>query len=148
VRSYIDPVRVLAAVGAVCFAYLAVIPGAVVGATVDSACAGPQCAYSPPLTVYLVIAFGAAALALAGSAATMAIYAAHPSPRSERLVSTSLKASVAVIGVLLLSEVALPHPVAVLVIVAACVPVGLIGAARRRPSPARPPGAGTRRVPG
>lgn len=140
--------RVLAALGAVCFAYLAVIPGAVVGATVDSACAGSQCGYSPPLTAYLVIAFGAAALALAASAGTMAMYAARPSPRSERLVGTSLKASVAVIGVLLLSEVALPHPVAVLLIVAVCVPISLIGAARRRPTPGRPQGAGTHRAPG
>jgi hypothetical protein len=124
-------VRLLAALGAVCFAYLAVIPGAVVGATVDSACAGPQCGYSPPVTVYLVVAFGATALVLAASAVTMAIYATRPSPVTERLVRTSLKASAALIGVLLLSEIALPHPLAVLAIVAACVPIALIGAARR-----------------
>lgn len=141
--------RVLAAFGAVCFAYLAVIPGAVVGATIDSACAGSQCGYSPPLTVYLVLAFGATALALAASAATMAVYAARPSRRSERMVGFALKASAALVGVLLLSEIALPHPVAVLVIVAACVPVALIGAARRRtPMRVRPPGAGTHRAPG
>jgi hypothetical protein len=126
-------VRVLAALGAVCFAYLAVIPGAVVGATIDSACAGSQCDYSPPVTAYLVIAFGATAVALGASAITMAIYAARPTPGSERLVRSSLKASVALVGVLLLSEVALPHPVAAIVIVAVCVPIALIGAARRRP---------------
>lgn len=139
--------RVLAALGAVCFAYLAVIPGAVVGATIDSACSGSQCDYSPPVTVYLIVAFGATALALGASAITMAIYSARPSPPTERLVRTSLKASAALVGVLLLSEIALPHPVAALVIVAACVPIALIGAARRV-NPARPPGAGTRRAPG
>jgi hypothetical protein len=133
VQSYIDRVRLLAALGAVCFAYLAMIPGALVGATVDSACAGSQCEYSPPVTVYLVIAFGATAAALAAAAITMAIYAAKPSPRGERLVGISLKASVALIAVLLLSELALSHPVAALVIVGACVPIALIGAARRRP---------------
>jgi len=126
-------VRVLAALGAVCFAYLAVIPGAVVGATMDSACGAAECNYSPSVAVYLVVAFGATALALAGAAIAMAIYAAKPSPASERVVRTSLKASVALVGVLLLSELALPHPIAVLVILAACVPVALIGAARRRP---------------
>ena len=140
IQSYIDRVRVLAALGAVLFAYLAVIPGAVVGATVDSACAGPQCGYSPPLTAYLVIAFGATAAALGASAITMAIYAARPSPGHERLVGFSLKVSVALVAVLLLSEVALPHPVAAIVIVGVCVPIALIGAARRRgPTRARLP---------
>ena len=138
----------LAALGAICFAYLAVIPGALVGATVDSACAGSQCDYSPPLTVYLVVAFGASALALALAAVAMAVYAARPSPRSERLVGNSLKASVAAIGVLLLSELALPHPVAALVVVAVCVPIALIGSARRHAATGRPPGAGTHRAPG
>jgi hypothetical protein len=133
-------VRVVAALGAVCFAYLAVIPGALVGATVDSACAGPQCGYSPPLTVYLVLAFGATTLALAASAVTMAIYAVRPTRSNERLVGTSLKASAVLIGLLLLSEIALPHPVAAVVIIALCVPIGLIGAARRnRPTRARLP---------
>jgi len=127
-------VRVLAALGAVCFAYLAVIPGALVGATVDSACAGPQCGYSPPVTVYLVFAFGATALALVASAVTMAIYAMRPTRSSERLVGVSLKASAALIGVLLLSEIALPHPVAAVAIIAVSVPIALIGAARRRES--------------
>jgi hypothetical protein len=69
----LKPVRVLAALGAVCFTYLAVIPGAVVGATVDPACSGSQCSYSGPVTVYLVIAFGASALALAAAAVAMAL---------------------------------------------------------------------------
>jgi hypothetical protein len=125
-------VRVLAALGAVCFAYLAVIPGALVGATVDSACAGGVCDYSPPITVYLVLAFGATAVALAACSVTMATYALRPSAAGERLVGRALKASAALVGVLLLSEIALPHPVAVLVIVAACVPIGVIGSARRR----------------
>lgn len=132
--------RVLAALGAICFAYLAVIPGAVVGSTIDSACAGAQCGYSPPLTAYLVVAFGATALALGAASIAMAIYAARPSPASERMVGVSLKASVAMVGLLLVSEVALPHPVAAIVIVAVCVPIALIGAARRRgPTQARLP---------
>src|SRR5689334_25001075 len=60
----LKPVRVLAALGALCFAYLAIIPGAVVGATVDPACAGAQCSYSAPVTVFTVGVFAAAALAL------------------------------------------------------------------------------------
>jgi hypothetical protein len=140
-------VRVLAALGAVCFAYLAVIPGAVVGATIDSACSGTSCSYSPPVTVYLVIAFGATALALASAGFAMALFAARPTMPNARLISGSLKVSAALIGVLLLSEVALPDPVAAIVIVGICVPVALIGTARRA-SPVRPPRAGTRRAPG
>jgi hypothetical protein len=143
-------VRILAALGALCFAYLAVIPGAVVGATIDPACAGGSCAYSAPVTVYLVIAFGATTLALGASALGLALFAVRPSARHERLIRNSLKASTALIGVVLLSELALPHPVAALVIVALCVPVALVGAARRAASSssAGRPGAGTRRAPG
>jgi hypothetical protein len=145
----LKPVRVIAALGAVCFAYLAVIPGAVVGATIDPACAGPSCAYSAPVTVYLVIAFGATTFTLAASAFSLALFAARPSAGNARLVRGFLKASAVFTGAVLLSELALPHPVAALVIVALTIPVALIGAARRaETSPARPPGAGTRRAPG
>ena len=142
--------RVIAALGAVCFAYLAIIPGAVVGATIDPACSGSQCSYSAPVTVYLVIAFGAAALALAAVALALALYAARPTTRNAGLIRASLKVSAALIGVVLLSEVALPHPLAAIVIVGICVPVALIGAARRGGSSSSvgPPGAGTRRAPG
>jgi hypothetical protein len=147
--SYIDRVRLLAALGAVLFAYLTVIPAAVVGATIDPACAGSSCEYSPPVTVYLVIAFGATAFGLAASALAMALFAARPSARSEGLVRTSLKVSAVLTGVVLFSELALPHPVAALVIVGLCVPIALIGGARRDAATrARPPGAGARRAPG
>ena len=130
--------RVLAALGALCFAYLAIIPGAVVGATVDPACAGAQCSYSAPVTVFMVVVFAAAALALAASSAALALYAVRPTPRGAGLIRAALKASAVLIGVVLLSELALPDPVAAIVIVAVCVPVGLIGAARRADHP-RPP---------
>jgi hypothetical protein len=131
-------VRVLAALGALCFAYLAVIPGAVVGATIDPACAGSQCHYSAPVTVYMVVVFSVAALALAASATALALYAARPTRRNAGRIRTALKASAVLIGVVLLSELALPHPVAAIVIVGVCVPVALVGAARRVGHP-RPP---------
>jgi hypothetical protein len=142
--AYIERVRVLAAAGALLFAYLAVIPLAVVGSTLDSACAGSECGYSAPLSVYLVIAFGAAALALAAGAVSMAAYAVHPSEGTARLIRASLKVSVAVIGVVLFSELAITHPVAAIVIAALIVPLALIGAGTRE----RRPGVGTRRAPG
>jgi hypothetical protein len=140
----LKPVRVLAALGAVCFAYFAIIPGAIVGATIDPACSGSECAYSPPVAVYMVVIFAATALALLASAAVLALYAARPSARNARLIRIALKASAVTIGVVLLSELALPDPVAAIVIVGVCVPVALIGTARR----VRPPGAGTHRAPG
>jgi hypothetical protein len=135
------------------FAYLAVIPAALVGATVDPACAGTSCDYSPPLTVYLVIAFGLCGLALAAAALGMAAFAVRPTGGNARLVRRALKAAVAAVALLLFTELALPYPVAAVVIVALCVPVVLLGAARGRAkgsgSPtARPPKAGTRRAPG
>ncbi len=141
------PVRALAALGAVCFAYLAVIPGAVVGATIAPACAGSECSYSPPVTVYMAVIFAASALALVASATALALYAARPSAGHARLIRAALKASAVAVGLILLSELALPDPVAALVIVTVCAPVALVGAARRA-NQARPPAAGTRRAPG
>jgi hypothetical protein len=137
-------VRVLAAFGALLFAYLAVIPVAVVASTLDSACAGSECGYSAPLSAYLVVAFGAAALALGAAAVAMAAYAARPSAGNARLIQTSLKVSVAVIGVVLFSELAIPHPLAAIVIAASIVPLALIGTATRE----RRRGVGTHRAPG
>jgi hypothetical protein len=143
----LKPVRVLAALGAICFTYLAIIPGAVVGATIDPACSGSQCSYSPPVTAFMVLIFAVSALALVASAAALALYAVRPSDRNANLIRTALKASAVTIGVVLLSELALPDPVAAIVIVGVCVPVALIGTARRA-SRERPPGAGTHRAPG
>jgi len=143
----LKPVRVLAALGAICFAYLAIIPGAVVGATIHPACSGSQCSYSPPVTVFMVFIFAAASLALLASAVTLALYAVRPSTRNARLIAIALKASAVAIGVVLLSELALPDPVAAIVIVGVCVPVALLGTAGRS-SRARPPGADTHRAPG
>jgi hypothetical protein len=134
------------------FAYLAVIPLAVVGSILDSACAGSGCGYGAPLSVYLVIAFGAAGLALGAAAVSMAAFAARPSAGAARLIRASLRASVAAIGVVLFSELAIPHPVAAIVIAASIVPLALLGAARASStsglSRERRPGAGTRRAPG
>jgi hypothetical protein len=143
----LKPVRVLAALGAICFAYLAIIPGAVVGATIHPACSGSQCSYSPPVTVFMVFIFAATSLALLASGVTLALYAVRPSTRNARLIAIALKASAVAIGVVLLSELALPDPVAAIVIVGVCVPVALLGTARRS-SRARPPGADTHRAPG
>lgn len=141
--------RAIAALGALTFGYLAVIPAALVGATVDSACAETSCDYSPPLTVYLVIAFGLCGLALAGAALGMAAFAVRPTGGNARLVRRALKAAVASVALILFTELALPYPIAALVIVALCVPIVLLGAAQRRASRARcPPEAGTRRAPG
>jgi hypothetical protein len=127
----LKPVRVLAALGALLFVYLAVIPAAVVGATLDPSCAGSSCSYSAPVTVYLVFGFSLCAITLGASSVSLAAYAIRPSQVNGRHVRRSLQASVAVVGLLLLSELALPHPVVALSIVAVCVPIALLGAANR-----------------
>src|SRR3954454_19436753 len=113
--------------------------------TVDPACSGSQCSYSGPVTVYLVIAFGATAVALAASAVALGLYAARPTARNAGVIRAALKVSAVLIGVVLLSELALPDPVAAIVIVGICAPVALIGTARRSrrlsPNPRVPGGA-------
>lgn len=132
-----NPVRPLAVIGAMLFAYLAVIPAALVGATVDPGCES-GCDFAAPITVYLVIAFGASALALAGSALGFAAYAARPTRTSSRLLGRSLQVSAICIGVLLFSELALGYPVAAATIAAASLVAGWLI------TRARPPRAGMR----
>jgi hypothetical protein len=118
---YIQPVRVIAVLGSVLFAYLAVIPGALVGATLNPACES-SCGYAPAITVYLVIALGLSSLALVGSAVTLALFASRPSARTGMLVRRSLQITAAAIGALLFSEFALVYPVAAAVAAGVSIP--------------------------
>lgn len=109
-------------IGALLFAYLALIPALLVGATVDPGCES-GCGFAAPITVYLVIAFGACALALLGSAVGFATYAVRPSRASGTLLGRSLRISAATVAFLLFSEFALVYPLAAAVIAA----VSLLG---------------------
>jgi hypothetical protein len=133
-------VRAIALLGALLFLYLAVIPAALVGSTIDPGC--ESCGYSAPVTAYLVIAFAACSLALAGSALSLAAFAARPSRETGRLARGSLRVSAAAIGGLLFSEFALAYPVAALVIAAVSLSTGWLITRRRSPR------AGTPKAPG
>jgi hypothetical protein len=122
VTAYIESVRALAVIGALLFAYLAVIPAALVGATLHPACEG-SCGYAAPLSAYLVLAFVASSAALAASAVCLAAFAVRPSSKTTGLVGRSLQISAAVIGVLLFSEFAIAYPVPAVVIAAVSAPV-------------------------
>jgi len=136
-------VRAIAVLGALFFAYLAVIPAALVGSTLDPACsASSSCGYATPVTVYLVIAFAACSLGLLAAGLSLAVFAVRPSPSSGRLVGPALKLSAAGVGVLLFSEFVLAYPVPALIILAISVAGGWLI------TRARPRRAGRRRVPG
>jgi hypothetical protein len=130
-------VRAIAALGALSFAYLAVIPAALVGATIDPGC-GSSCGYSTPVEVYLVIGFALCALALAGSALSLAAYAFQPSHSTGSLVRRWLRISAATIGALLFSEFAVIHPIAAAVIAAVSLPAGWLITGRGDPRRFRP----------
>jgi hypothetical protein len=139
--SYIQAVRAIAVLGAVLFAYLAVIPAALVGATVDPGCES-SCGYSAGVSVYLIIAFSLCAVVLICCAVVLVAFAARPSRRTRGLVGRWLRVSAAAIGALLFSEFALIHPVASVVIA-----VGSLGVAWLI-TRGRPPGGGPRRAVG
>jgi hypothetical protein len=139
-RAYSRTVRAIAVLGALLFAYLAVIPAALVGATLDPGC--ESCGSSAPVAAYFVIAFAACAVALGAVAVSMVAFAARPSRTSAARVGLALRISATVVGVLLLSEFAAAYPLAAAVIVPVCLSaVWLI-------TLGRPPRAGTRRAPG
>lgn len=135
--------RVIAVLGALFFAYLAVIPAALVGSTVDPACsASSSCGYATPVTVYLVAAFAACSLGLLAAGLSLAVFAASPSPSSARRVGPALRLSALGVGLLLFSEFVLAYPVAAPVILAVSVAGALLitRVPRRRAGRHRAPG--------
>lgn len=94
-------VRVLAGIGALLFLYLALIPAGLVYSTLDSACAGEGCETSVASRVAFSLLYAACLVAVLGTAALFAHYAATGSPAAQRRLPRALGATGAVIGTVL-----------------------------------------------
>ena len=91
--------RFVSVLGALLFAYLAVIPFGLVISTLDSACAGAGCETSLPSKVVFTLLYGICLLALAGTAALFAAHAALVTGRSQERLVGGLLASAAIVAV-------------------------------------------------
>jgi hypothetical protein len=94
-------VRVLAAIGALAFLYLALIPAGLIYSTLDSACAGEGCETSVASRIAFTALYGACLAAVLGTAALFAHYAVSGSPAAERRLPRALGATGAVVGTVL-----------------------------------------------
>ncbi|UJA18919.1 hypothetical protein HJD18_00995 [Thermoleophilia bacterium SCSIO 60948] len=131
-------VRAMSILGAGAFAYLSLIPGGLVIASVDPACAGPECGYSTVGDVALVIVYAIAFFALLASAAAFVWLAIEPrsGAATRRLVQTLGVTAVAA-GLAMFAVFAIGSPLAALVL--ALIGIGLFSFLwRRRKEPAPP----------
>lgn len=110
--------RLACLAGAGLFAYLSLIPGGLVIASLDPACSGPRCGYSAVGDVFLVITYAASFAALLGSAACFALLALRPASRAAiaRLVR-SLGITAVALGAAMLAILAVAAPFLALALV-------------------------------
>ena len=106
--------RWLVLAGSLLFAYLALLPGGLVVAAIDPACAGPDCDQPVAEDVLLGALYALCFLAVAGCSVVMALYFARPSVRGERIIRRALVVALAVVGATLLAHFALTFPFAAL----------------------------------
>ncbi len=110
--------RWLVLAGSVLFAYLALIPGGLVIATLDPACAGPDCDQPLAEDILLGALYVLSFVSVVACSATMAFYFFRTTVRGELLIRRALVFAVAVAGATLLAQFALAFPFAALFTVA------------------------------
>lgn len=126
--------RIVAGIGALLFAYLALVPGGLVLSTLDSPCAGGTCGTGLGSDIVLVVTYGATLAAIAGTSAALSLYAIRPTAGGERLIRRMLGLSVAAVALAFLVIFAIAQPVAALVTVAiGALTYGLVARSARRP---------------
>jgi len=106
--------RWLVLVGSLVFAYLALFPGGLVVATIDSACAGPDCDQPLAEGILLGALYTLCFAAVVACSVTMVRYFFHTTVRGELLIRRALIAALAVVGATLLAHFALVFPFAAL----------------------------------
>jgi len=131
--------RWLVLAGSVVFAYLALIPGGLVLATIDPACAGPDCDQPLAQDILLGVLYGICFIAVAGCAASMVLYFFRTTVEGELLIRRALVVALCAGGATLLAFFALTFPFAALF--TAAVGAAVYGTLRymNRPEPDEPP---------
>lgn len=102
--------RALAAIGALGFAYLAIIPAGLVASMIESACAGEGCASAPLSKLTFTALYGACLLAVVGCALLFAHHALRGSLATQRRLGLGLRLTAVVVSVTLLALFAAAFP--------------------------------------
>lgn len=113
--------RVISGLGAVLFAYLTLIPAELIGATLNSACAGGTCETTFAAELLLTTVYALSAVALGGTAVLLAHHASTGADRSLRLVPTALGGCAAAVAATLfvLFASASPDAAGIAIVIAA-----------------------------
>jgi hypothetical protein len=126
--------RVIAGLGAVLFAYLALIPGGLVFATLDNSCDG--CGEDLAVAIVLTAAYVLCFLGLLVAALSLARYALHPGSEEGSRVGTALAIAAALTGLTLFALFVVAFPIGGVAI--AAIGAGLYLWLRARPGPPDP----------
>ncbi len=106
--------RFVAALGALVFLYLALIPGGLLLSTLDSACAGEGCDSSPAASAFFSFLYTACLITLVGTAGLFAHHAVRGSIETQQRLPRGMAASMAVIALTTFSLFAFAWPLGAL----------------------------------
>lgn len=102
--------RFLAALGALLFLYLAIIPAGLIYSTLDSACAGGACETSVLSRVLFTALYGACLLAIVGTAGLFAAYAVRGTLETQQRLPRAMALTGSVVGIALFVLFAVAFP--------------------------------------
>lgn len=105
-------VRILSGLGALFFVYLALIPGGLIGSTLDSSCAGSGCETSLLSKVAFTAIYGLCGLALVGVAAALANHTLRGTVATERRVQRGLAGAAVIFAGSAFALFAFVYPIA------------------------------------
>lgn len=108
--------RYLAGIGAVVFAYLTLIPVALIGSTLDPACAGQQCETGLLSDIVFTTLYVGCAAGTLSVSATLSLYLFRPSSDGEDWIVRALIGAAIVIGLTFYALFAIAIPIPAIVI--------------------------------
>ncbi|CAN5598955.1 hypothetical protein BH10ACT11_BH10ACT11_03210 [soil metagenome] len=108
--------RYLAGIGAMVFAYLALIPVALIGSTLDPACAGQQCETGLLSDIVFTTLYVGCAAGMLSVSGTLSLYAFRPSTVGEGWIVRALIGAAVILGATFYALFAIASPVPAVVI--------------------------------
>ena len=105
-----EAMRVLAALGALLFLYLAIIPAGLIYSTFDSACDGDACETTLLSQIFFTALYGACLAAILGTAGLFAAYAARGTLETQQRLPRALAVTGSVVGIAVFALFVLAFP--------------------------------------
>jgi hypothetical protein len=110
--------RYLAGIGSMLFAYLTLIPVALIGSTIDPACAGSQCETGLASDIVFLTLYVGCAAGMLSISGTLSVYAFRPTAAGEGWIVRALIGTAAILGLTFFALFAVASPLPAVVILA------------------------------